>query len=120
MRSLTIAVAAALFSVAAQAQEIVDRSGSVLSKPHTELLFSVLNRELRDGMSARVSNLREANGSFCGFVNAKNNFGAYTGFSAFIFRPRDGSLTLLPEPDDILYAIKEMNFEILGCPTSLR
>lgn len=40
---------------------------------------------LNDGESARFNGLRDAKaGGVCGYINAKNGFGAYVGFRRFI------------------------------------
>jgi hypothetical protein len=51
--------------------------------------------ELRDPSSAQFRNIREGTEVACGEVNAKNAFGAYTGFRKFTYR---GGITLL-EPE---------------------
>lgn len=42
--------------------------------------------ELRDPSSAQFRNIREGTEAACDEVNAKNTFGAYTGFREFTYR----------------------------------
>lgn len=51
--------------------------------------------ELRDPSSAQFRNIMEGTETACGEVNAKNAFGAYTGFRKFTYR---GGITLF-EPE---------------------
>lgn len=42
-----------------------------------------MSNHLNDSESARLRNVTKAGIGFCGEVNARNNFGAYTGFQRF-------------------------------------
>lgn len=52
--------------------------------------------EFRDPSSAQFRNIKEGTEATCGEVNAKNAFGAYTGFREFAYR---GGITLF-EPKE--------------------
>lgn len=54
---------------------------------------------LKDPSSAQFRNLKKdkLTGSICGEVNAKNSYGAYTGFK--VFQITKGKLSLEQEPD---------------------
>jgi hypothetical protein len=46
---------------------------------------AALDRKLLDGASARYAwPSKRAPGSYCGWVNAKNSYGAYTGWNIFL------------------------------------
>lgn len=70
----------------------------------TEALRNALSKTLKDADSAKIENVRYAakggehpSWDVCGDVNAKNSYGAYTGFSPFFGlafpKPNDGGLT---------------------------
>jgi hypothetical protein len=95
------AVSVALLSIgSAQATEI-----PLNSKTPEELaamLFPVFAKLLKDPDSARYINVHKFVGHgdknvICGQVNAKNPFGAYTGYKMFIVNGNDNTLTIQPE-----------------------
>ena len=47
--------------------------------------LDLVRGELKDGESARFKGVKplSKDGNYCGFVNSKNSFGAYAGFSVF-------------------------------------
>lgn len=49
---------------------------------------------LRDPGSAEFGTVELTNGVVCGFVNARNAFGGYTGMQAFMFGPSVGGLAM--------------------------
>ena len=69
---LTIAALASLLCLSALAQE--------------DVLKAKVIRQLKDPDSAQFRNLRVSAGGVarCGEVNAKNSYGGYTGFRAFV------------------------------------
>ena len=46
-------------------------------------LENAFRYSLLDSASARIQVVPKGNGNFCGMINAKNSFGAYTGFKPF-------------------------------------
>lgn len=46
---------------------------------------AALNAQLLDYQSARFRDVRGTGAALCGFVNAKNRMGAYTGWSRFVW-----------------------------------
>lgn len=51
--------------------------------------------ELKDPGSAQFKGVKQTNpGYWCGWVNAKNAYGGYTGFSVFYYH--EGKVSLLP------------------------
>lgn len=103
------------FAPMAHGQEITDGSGADIESDVLDSMYLAMNAELRDGYSARYSRLEVKGTTICGFVNAKNAFGAYVGESAFMFRTRDESVSILPEIGDVLYPIVEISFNSVGC-----
>ena len=58
---------------------------TALTPPQQTLIEDAVRLELRDPDSAKFRHGKLNNkGEFCGFVNAKNGFGGYTGFTPFI------------------------------------
>ena len=54
----------------------------------------------------------------CGWINAKNRLGAFTGFRPFNYG--DGFFNLLPPEDDIYYEMVAQTFTHIGCPIDRR
>lgn len=73
MRGVFVGLAAALALAAC----------SVSPAPAQDARLDLVRAALLDPESARFTNVRDANGILCGFVNAKNTFGGYTGPRAF-------------------------------------
>lgn len=55
-------------------------------EPGHDHIKKAMASELRDPSSAQFRNIREGAETACGEVNAKNAFGAYTGFREFTYR----------------------------------
>ena len=57
--------------------------------------IAAVTAKLKDPESARFKGLRiGANGAGCGWVNAKNEYGGYTGFAVF-FINKEGKVAIL-------------------------
>ena len=82
MRTQALAIPLALLFSAATAQEAPPRAAT--PKEERAILQAVKDN-LKDPDSARISGVKiSADGkTVCGFVNAKNSFGGYSGNSAF-------------------------------------
>lgn len=99
-RSIALGLLALALPFAATAQElqlppIIDGSGDALTAAERGAITWAVAKDFRDPLSAQYMNLRrgkqEANfKAWCGSVNAKNAYGAYTGFVPFSFIIKDG------------------------------
>jgi hypothetical protein len=60
-------------------------------------IVSLVKEQLKDPESARFRDIKKMeNGNFCGWVNAKNSYGGYTGYQAFFVASRTKEVTLVP------------------------
>ena len=72
--------------IAGSATIIYFALGSGMLEPEHSHIEEAVAAELRDPSSAQFRNIREGTETACGEVNAKNAFGAYTGFRQFAYR----------------------------------
>ncbi|WP_051531718.1 hypothetical protein [Sphingomonas sp. URHD0057] len=70
-----------------------------VSAEQRKAAIAAVKAELKDADSAKFRDLRpmDGKGGVCGWVNAKNSYGGYIGFSVFYFSS-DGKVAILP-PD---------------------
>lgn len=54
--------------------------------PSYNKVEAAVAQQLRDPDSAQFRNIIGSDDAYCGEVNAKNGFGAYTGFRKFVYR----------------------------------
>lgn len=87
MRLWTIPLAASLVVSMAHAQD-AGRIIRALRPVEVTLLQEAVRARLLDPASAqfRMDGYREGSSFYCGYVNAKNRFGGYTGFQPFVVR----------------------------------
>jgi len=57
--------------------------------------LELVRAKLKDPASAQFTNVRDEKGILCGFVNAKNELGGYTGPRAFIV---SGTVVVIDDP----------------------
>lgn len=68
-----------------------------VSPAERDAIEAAVKEKLRDPDSARFRDIkRTGDNSFCGWVNAKNGLGGYTGFAVFYTGPK-GTALLPPE-----------------------
>ena len=82
MNAIKTIILAMMLSVPAMASDVVTRDA-------TEAELVVIKRDLsytnlRDPFSAELRGIKVRGDMYCGFINAKNGFGAYTGFTPII------------------------------------
>ena len=108
----------AALAAPAAAQTVVD--GSDRNVPPGSLAAAVeaaADRGLFDPYGAQFRGLQIAADRpdyLCGWINAKNRLGAFTGFRPFIYG--DGFFNLLPPEDDINHEIFALTFKYISCP----
>lgn len=119
MLSRTVAAVLTLLPLgsAASAQTVMDGTETNIPPEVKIALFDAVRDELRDGYTARLSDLAPTGtGKICGSINGKNAYGAYAGKVRFYFKPGDGSLSVMPPPGDPLYDLQKTVFRAIGCP----
>jgi hypothetical protein len=64
---------------------------------HERAALDLVRAQLKDPHSAQFKGVRTMGdkGGYCGWVNAKNSFGGYSGFSVF-FVSSEGKVSILP------------------------
>jgi hypothetical protein len=83
-RSLAVAMALIVTADIASATEIVDGSNENISQADKAILFRLLDEDLLDASSAQIKDIRFAKQrKYCGFIKAKNAYGAYVGYKMF-------------------------------------
>jgi hypothetical protein len=96
MRILAFAFAA-LLPVAAIGQTAMDGSLKALPPNKVDALKNVLLQATSDPFAVQFLHLRVGKtGAVCGTFNAKNLYGAYTGFRSFILAPDGKSMNVDP------------------------
>lgn len=114
------------FATSAQAQSIVDGSGSDIDPSIIKAALFEVTKELRDPASSQARQVAlihpnaERPDVVCGFINAKNGFGAYTGFKPFYYdvKMRSGGI-VADSPEDIGYRLQFLPLEWMGCDKQL-
>jgi hypothetical protein len=62
--------------------------------PQQRIVIKTVKAQLKDPASARFKGVKQTSpGHWCGWVNAKNSYGGYTGFQVFFWH--DGKAALL-------------------------
>lgn len=135
MRSaLFAAVLSVLAAPLSAAPEVLDGSDANIAPGILQELTVILAREqYLDPNSAQYHDLnmagrRNVRGEsigdpthVCGYINLKNQMGAYTGFKPFLMELETGEFThLVKEPGDIGYAIYRHDFAPMGCDRLLQ
>ncbi len=90
---LTLVLLTLTAATAASALEDVDGSVAKLSEADRAALLETLDLALPDGPASRLRNVRPANSNpsdqrYCGMINVKNRFGAFTGYQSFMAIPK--------------------------------
>lgn len=88
-------VMALLVGGAANAQQIMDGSGSAVGDDIKKSVFAALVGAANDPYSAQIADLKFSKSRpelVCGMVNLKNGYGGYTGFKPFGFNTKYGNL----------------------------
>ncbi|WP_173087376.1 hypothetical protein [Devosia sp. 1635] len=119
MRLVVFGIVLLASCLPALSQQVVDESAKYVEPADLEMLFSTARDDLADGYSAKFSWLSKKRGYICGFVNAKNGFGAYSGNTAFRYEVSSRTLEVLPPANDALFGLKELSLRNSGCPTSI-
>ena len=89
-----------MLPLCAQAQQIVDDSGSRIEEATKPKLFALMINYLKDPLSAQYSRLQNGkSGGVCGYVNAKNAYGGYAGRTLFFADFDKSSVHFLPDVD---------------------
>ncbi len=101
--SLALAIIAGPFAAGAMAQTIVDGSGIRIADEIRQEIFERVTEDFRDPLSSQFRRLHRASkpGRYCGEVNTRNLYGAYSGFKPFlvILEPEFKSVDLVPDED---------------------
>lgn len=124
MKILALAAVLAMPTVA-WSQEVIDGSDKNLDAGIVETVMKSTVRGFYDPGSAQFFSLgyqKKSDGtliktSICGYVNAKNRLGGYTGIQPFFFDTNTQKATLLP--DELKPTAMETFFEFveaMGCP----
>jgi len=117
-RSLRIAVALCVLAQPCVGFEIVDRTAEKVPAEALQTL-NLLDKILKDPYSAKVKNLGVSSDRrfFCGEVNSKNGFGAYSGYQIFTINLSDQKIDLvdrLPKRH-VAYKLAKLGFHYTGC-----
>lgn len=105
-----------LMGAPAMAQEVMDGTEANVRADRLEELYDALRLKLRDGYSARLSELATTGtGAVCGLVNGKNAYGAYAGNERFMLSHTSLTVGIEP-PGSALHDLQRMAFELAGCP----
>lgn len=117
---IALAFIALILIARAFSQEFADDTHTRIEGEDLNKLKTAFSRVLFDPYTAKVSSLqyRSDNKIVCGFVNAKNRFGAYVGSKAFYYDTSDGDLTILDAEPGAVYDFYEVVFQTFGCPTT--
>jgi hypothetical protein len=93
----------------AHALTIVDNSAVPLSEDQKAKITRALAVTLLDPFTAVVKIMRPVGSNqYCGIINAKNSFGAYTGIRWVLFNPASETVYIMPtekEAEDISYGM---------------
>ena len=115
-RRLVVGLLVGLLGHVAHGQEIVGDAPAALSEEVRLQLFASLIPALVDPYSAKLHNVQVGETAVCGFVNAKNQFGAYVGLAPFAFTPHDGAIIVIPSTDQTPAGdFKRSMLAIYGC-----
>lgn len=121
-----VLVALLLSATAAQAQSVIDGSDAGIDPSVLKSALFEVTKELRDPASAQARQVALIHPSaerpdvICGFINAKNGFGAYVGFKPFYYdiRMKVGGI-VADSPKDIGYRLQFLPLEWMGCDKQL-
>lgn len=85
--------------------------GAMAQAPAVDPVFAkartAVKQLLKDGPSARFEGLAKRPGAVCGFVNAKNAMGGYSGRTAFVYVASEGRAYILEAGgDDAMDALR--------------
>ncbi|MEZ2220735.1 hypothetical protein [Rhizobium sp. RCC_161_2] len=97
MRRLFGFVFVLCIALPAHAQQVVDGSDKNLDQGVIKSIFSSLRSVVADPFSAQIADLKQAKNRpelYCGLINLKNGFGAYTGFQAFGYNSQYSNILL--------------------------
>jgi len=128
--ALAVLFALGVSANAAQGQEFVDGSSSVVGDENARIAADAVKELLIDPSSAqfkRFSFLDKKHHLYpenyiCGLVNAKNRFGGYVGFTPFAYQRLRKEVTLLSPADtqnEFSGELSKLAFKFTGCASVL-
>ncbi|RWK85294.1 MAG: hypothetical protein EOR52_27700 [Mesorhizobium sp.] len=125
MKTLTVVATFAIVvccTAPATSAEFLDGTKDAIPPEILDAAVSTIIHKLRDPGSAQFQGLVMARSKvLCGFVNAKNGFGGYVGFTPFLYNPADRSASILKnhEDNEAWNELEMMVFKFTGCDTAL-
>jgi hypothetical protein len=125
LKRLTIVAAlalAGLASVSANGAEFLDRTKDAIAPEILDAAVAAVVNDLRDPGSAQFRGLVMAKPNvLCGFVNGKNGFGGYAGFTPFLYNAanRNSSVLQFHADNEALNELAMLVFKFTGCAEAL-
>lgn len=109
-----------------RAQTVIDGSAENIDPAFVKAALAEVTKELRDPLSAQVRGVKlihpseERPNVICGYINAKNGFGAYVGFRPFYYdvKMRKGGI-ITDSPKDPGHELQLLPFQWTGCDKAL-